>query len=304
MVSSPFNAYVTTNAAGSFNPESTGFVQGMALDNAAARQFLAAGVLGQNETIPMWGGVAISEAIPGAASRPNSILGPTITRATTNALNGATGQVTGFSVFDENASALNSPISPVPLVYSGGQVNFYRFGSGARIPVAMGPDLVDLEGNIITTQVSWDFNNQVLMPFDASTGTFALTSITSSFSASTGLYTMAVVAAVATPVAAVGDFINVSGVTGTGAALVNGNQQITAFTDNQHFSFQVAAASGAIATGALTGTLLLNYGTGALPVRVLEVQIGKSMVVAFNPLTGIATWTRSGPTANTAIIVL
>jgi hypothetical protein len=304
MVNSPFNAYTTTNAAGSFGIDSTGFVQGAIEDNPAARQFLDRGVLGQNETLPMWGGVAISEALPGAPGRPNSILGPTITRATTNTLNGAAGQVTGFAVFDQNASALSSPGSPVPLVYSGGQVNFFRFGCGQKIIVAMAPELVNLEGAVITTQVSWDFNNQALTPYDASTGTYSLTSITSSYSSATGLYTMVVVAAAATPVAAVGDFINISGVTGTGAALVNGNQQITAFTDNEHFSFQVAAASGAIATGALTGTLVLNYGVGALPVRSVKVNIGQSMVVAFSPLSGIATWTRSGPTANTATIIL
>lgn len=161
--------------------------------------------------------------------------------------------------------------------------------------------MVSLEGSIITTQVSWDFNNQALAPYDASTATYSLTSITSSYSSTTGLYTMVVVAAAPTPVAGVGDFINISGVTGTGASLVNGNQVVSAFTDNEHFTFQIAAASGAIATGALAGTLVLNYGTGALNVKIDAVEIGNSAIVQYNPVTGFAAWNRS---ASCAIIII
>jgi hypothetical protein len=299
MVANPsFSPYATTNAAGSFNVDSTGFVQGCALDQPATRNSLAGGVLNSTETLPMWPGVAISEAIPGGAGNPASTLGSIITRATTNTATSANG-LTGFSVADQNYAAVNNPSSTVPLVGTWGEVNFYRLGSGARILVAIDPSLVDLEGNIITTQVSWDFNNQVLQPYDASTATYSLTSITSSYS--NGVYTFVVVAAEATPVAGVGDLINVSGVTGTGASLVNGDQTITAFTDNEHFTFQVAAASGSIATGALGGTLVLNYGTGALNVKVLEVSIGNSMTVQYNPVTGAATW---NPTGSVAIILI
>lgn len=301
MVNSPFNAYVTTNAAGSFNTDSTGFTQGTVLDNAAARQFLAAGVLGQNETLPMWGGVAISEAIPGAAGRPSSLLGPTITRATTNTLNGAVGQVTGFSVFDENASALNAPLSPVPLVYSGGQVNFFRFGCGARVPVAMDPSLIDLEGNVITSQVSWDFTNQVLQPYVASGATEAVTSMT--WSATNGGQVAVVMAGAS--VFGLGDTITVAGATngGTGGtAGINTAQVINTWTDTTHFTFLLSGTAAQWGNGsAFGGTITLSVGVGALPVRVSEVQIGKSMVVAFNPISGVATWARS---ANVAIIVL
>lgn len=288
------NPYATSNAFGGFNVTSTGFWQGMSIDEPDLRNRLAGGILAQTETIPMWGGVGISEAIPGAAGTQNSALGGTVTRATTLTKTSANG-LTGFSVYDQNYAMVSSPESPVPLIGSGGEVNFYRLGSGKRIIVAMDPSLVTLEGLIISSQVSWDFNNQLLQPYDASTATYSLTSITSSYAA--GVYTMVVVAAAATPVAGIGDAINVSGVTGTGAALVNGNQVVTAFTDNQHFTFQVSAASGAIATGALGGTLLLNYGTGALNVEVLEVQIGNSATVEYNPITGLATWNRSGAVA-------
>jgi len=289
-----FSPYATTNAAGTFNVDSTGFVQGCALDQPSIRNSLYGGVLNSSETLPMWPGVGISVAVPGTTGNPITSLGGTITRATTLTQTSANGLV-GFSVSDQNYAAVNNPASPVPLVGTWGQVNYYLLGSGARIPVNVDPDLISLYGSIITSQVSWDFNNQVLQPYDASTATYSLTSITSSYAA--GVYTMVVVAAAATPVAAVGDYINVSGVTGTGASLVNGDQVVTAFTDNQHFTFQVNAASGAIATGALSGTLLLNYGTGALNVKVLELSIGNSMTVQYNSVTGAATWNRSGSVA-------
>ena len=281
-----FSPYATTNAAGSFNIDSTGFVQGCALDQPSIRNSLFGGILASSETLPMWPGVGISVAVPGASGGPISALGGLITRATTLTATSSNG-LNGFSVADQNYAAVNNPASPIPASGTYVEVNYYLLGSGARIPVQMDPSLVSLEGSIITTQVSWDFNNQVLQPYDASTATYSLTSITSSYAS--GVYTMVVVAAEATPVAAVGDAINVSGVTGTGASLVNGDQVVTAFTDNEHFTFQVTAASGAIATGALTGTLLLNYGTGALNVKILEVSIGNSMTVNYNPVANTVT---------------
>ena len=38
-------------------------------------------------------------------------------------------------------------------------------------------------------------------------------------------------------------------------------------------------------------------GGGILPVRVLEVQVGNSMTVNYDPVTGFATWNRSGSCA-------
>ena len=79
--------------------------------------------------------------------------------------------------------------------------------------LACDPSLQSLYGGLTTQQVSWDFNNQLIQPYDASTATYSLTSITSSYAA--GVYTMVVVAAVATLVGGVGDLINVGGVTST-----------------------------------------------------------------------------------------
>lgn len=282
-----FNPFQTTNGAGSFSVSSGGYTQGVAHDDPASRFYLAGGALATTETLPMWGGVAIQELLTSANANAN--LGNSVGRATTAA------QINGFSVFNQGHNAINWPGNGVPLQSSGMTVPFYRLGSNARIAVACDPSLVSIDGGNISQQVSWDFNNQRLQPYDASTATVSLTSITSSYAA--GVYTFVVVAAAATLVGAVGDAINVSGVTGTGAALVNGNQIVTAFTDSQHFSFQVTAASGAIATGALTGTLILNQGIAAINVRVLNIAVGNSRIVQWDPVNLVANFVNNGTCA-------
>ena len=285
-LNTPFYPYATTNAQGSFSVQSAGYIQGVYMDDPAIRYALATGSLSASATGPVWGGMAISESVA-PASGYDRTQGGTIVAAT------ALSNLTGFSVFNNAYAWPGSPQSPVPTAGAAGMtVPFFRMGSGARIAVAMDPSLVSLDGGLITQNVSWDFNNQVLQPYDASTATYSVTSITASYSS--GVWTFSVVMAAASPVAGVGDLINISGVTGTGASLINGNQTVTAFTDNQHFSFQITAASGAFSAGAQSGTIVLNYGTGALPVKILDINAGNSMTVSYNATTGAATWNRSG----------
>lgn len=290
-INTPFFPYATTNAAGSFSVQSAGYVQGVYQDDPAARWALATGTLSANALTPLWGGVPISESI--AAASADATLGGSIIQAASVA------NITGFSVFNNAYSMVGSPQSPVPSAgNAGASVAFFRLGSGIRIPVAMDPSLASLDGGLITQQVSWDFNNQVLQPFNASTATVAITSQTATFDAPSGLWTVAVVTGAASLVGGVGDSINISGATnaGTGgAALINGTHIVTAFTDSQHFSYQVAAPAGAI--GAIAGTQVLNQGTGALPVKILATNVGNSMTVSFNPITGAATWNRQGSAA-------
>lgn len=295
IITPPFSSYGTTYAAGSFNVSSTGYVQGMTQDQPSVRNMLSGGILAATETLPMWGGVAISEAIPGAlgTAGPRSDLGGLITRATTLTATSANG-LTGFSVFDQNYAAVNTPGSPVPLVGTYGLVNFYRLGSGARIPVAIDPSLVDLEGNIISGNVSWDFNDSRLQPYVASGATESVTSMTWS---STNGGQVAVVMA-APSIYGLGDTINVSGVTNSGTggvSLINTAQVINTWTDTTHFTFLLPGTS--TLWGTLGGTIVLNVGTGALNVKVLRVSIGDSMTVSYNPVTGAASWNRSDSVA-------
>jgi hypothetical protein len=153
-----------------FMIESDGLIVGTAMPDPAARYALSGGWLATTETLPMFGGIAINESIPierttspATPTRPDLALGGIIARATT--LAAGAGSVTGFAVFDQNYSAINSPQSPVPTTGNGGLVNFYRLGSGIRIALAIDPALVTLEGGLITQQVSWDFSAQRIIAF-------------------------------------------------------------------------------------------------------------------------------------------
>lgn len=288
----PGNPFVTTVAAGSFNVSSVGYTQGMAMPDPASRFYLAGGVLAQTETIPMWGGVGISEAVPGVTGQQSSTLGGNIIRAT-NVTAAATASLTGFSVFDQAHAMVNNPQSPVPMAPSGGQVNFYRLGSNARIPVACDSSLATLTGAIITQQVSWDYVNQRLIPYSP---TYAANTITGAVWASTGGgQTTYTVSTDPTSYLTAGDDINVSGVVSTGGTGVgfNGAKTVLSVTSTTIVVSQVAASSpGTYSSG---GTVLA--GGGALNVQVLDVQVGNSMTVSYDTTTGFATWNRSGSTA-------
>lgn len=163
-----FNPYVQTSAAGMFNIESDGYIVGAAMPDPSSRNWLAGGWLAATETLPMFGGVAISENIPQErppVSRPDTALGGACIRATANTATFAAGSITGFSVFDQNYAMVNTPQSPCPSVQAGGLVNFYRLGSQARVALAIDPTLISLEGAIITQQVSWDVANQKIIAF-------------------------------------------------------------------------------------------------------------------------------------------
>ncbi|MDE2105933.1 MAG: hypothetical protein KGL39_52410 [Patescibacteria group bacterium] len=151
------NPVETTNFTGTFSVESDGGVQGTFMDDPAVRYALAGGILASTETLPMWGGVGIAEAVPAPASAP---LGSVVTRAA------GYSTLTGFSVFNQAVAMVQSPQSRVPTAGSGMSVNFFRFGSGARIWVQADPTFAaTLETGSILQQVSWDFTNQVLVAF-------------------------------------------------------------------------------------------------------------------------------------------
>jgi hypothetical protein len=152
---------VTTNAAGLFNVNSAGFTQGDALDDPAVKFWLAGGVFSSAATTPLWGGVPIAETIPVAQSgyysgdtQPGTdTLGSTIIQASTSTA------PTGISVFNQAFQGITTPQSTAPLYSPGMTVNFYRFGSGARIPLPCDSSIVALAGSSITETVYWDTTN-------------------------------------------------------------------------------------------------------------------------------------------------
>ena len=278
-----FNPGLTTAPANSFLLQSEGYVQGTDYtDNPAIRMQLSAGQLASTVSGAVWGGMALSETVPTTNSNQ---AGLSLTPATSVA------NTTAFSVFNQANNMIIVPGNSVQLAVAGMSLSYYRMGSNAEIAVQCDNGLAaSLDGGLINQQVSWDYKDSILQPYDASTATVTLTSVTSSYSASTGLYTFLVVSPGSNVPTAAGDLVNISGVTGTGAALVNGTQTVSSYTSNSSWSFQIAAASGAISTGALSGTILLNEGTVALPVKVLFVNTN-SKIVTYNNTTGALTWT-------------
>ncbi len=152
-----FNPNATTNAAGLFLIAATGLYGGTFIESPETWYKLDMGILAASETLPMYGGIAIEEVISAPNMAPG---GNQITRAADQA------HLTGWAVFNQNGAAISSPQSPVPVTLSGGQVNFLRLGSGAKLALPCDPALVDLNGDIITTQVSWDYTAQRLVAYD------------------------------------------------------------------------------------------------------------------------------------------
>ena len=155
------NPFITTNAPGTFSVYSDGYVQGEALDDPAVRNELTSGPLASTETLPMWGGIGISQVVPASSVMG---LGGAVARATSSA------NLIGFSVFNQSHAWIQTPQSPVPTATNGMSIGFYRFGSGARIPVACSSTLAAaLVGGAVNQQVQWDFTNQVLIAYVSGT---------------------------------------------------------------------------------------------------------------------------------------
>ncbi len=289
----------TTNKTGTFSVQSDGFIQGFLRNDPVSRYNIAQGILGPNDAFPIWGGVAISESIPGAASQwpnaANDSLGSVITRATSAA------NITGFAVFDQSFAAPISPASNVPLIGSGQSVNYIRFGDSQQLAVAIDPALAATllaGGGLVSQNVTWDLNAQRLAPYNAAGGTISITSITPTFVAATpgvpAYWNMVVVtAANATGVpAGVGDVVNISGCTNTNAAYINQNQVVTSWTSSTSWSFKVQNTSSTLFTSGtgLTGTLVLNYSGGLLTCKILRIDVSNSKNVIYNAATNTANW--------------
>lgn len=285
----PFNPMQTTVAAGTFNVTSEGYIQGTALNDPAIRNLLSGGYLAPTETLPMWGGVGISEYIPGSpesANAPNQAMGSKIGRAT-NVTAAAAGQLTGFSVFDQLHAALISPQNPVPISLANMSVHFYRLGSNARVPVQFDPALITLEDDIITSQVSWDYENQMLIPYVAAYPANVFTALTRALVGGTYVATATTTTAHGINV---GSDFNVSGTT---PAAYNGQHTAIAGTAGSTLKWNI----GPTDPGAETVLGQLDAGGGALPVRVINVKVGNCMTVDYDPATGVASWDRDGSCA-------
>lgn len=274
-----------TNAAGLFQLESGGYVQGFQMPDPAYRYDLSQGILAPSETKNMIPGAAISVAIP------NSILGGNITRAT------AAANISGFSVGNQAYNGIITPTAAVPVQGSRMSVQYVLLGTGARIVVGIAPGLAAtlLSGAApITTQVSWDFQNQQLVPYAPP---YADNTITGAVWASTGGgQTTFTVATDPTSILTNGDVINVSGVVSTGGTGVgfNGTFVVVGTTSSTIVVSHPATSS----PGTYSSGGLVLAGGGAVPVKILGVNAGNSQQI-YEDSNGLFQW---NPNGNAALI--
>lgn len=273
----------TAGNAGLFNTSSVGLRQGTAYPDPATRFALRTGYLASDETLPMWGGVGIYEDVPGVAGQPVVALGPKVGRAVS--LADATKPLAGFSVFDQAYAMVTSPQSTVPLAGSYNQVLSYALGSRARIAVQCDAALVDLRGGPIGAQVSWDFTNQLLVPF---IGTLAVSSGT--YDNTTGIISLTMSAPVTFGPP---DAVTLASLTGTGAfASLDGTwTTLTASGAAVTLQGPVGVGASTITGGSAT---VGGAASQALPVKVLDVQATNCETVVYNATTGFAVWTFNG----------
>ena len=162
------NPMQTTNAAGLFSTNSTGYTQGDAVDDPAVKFYLAGGVYNASATQPIWGGIPIQEIIPGVTGTPGTdVLGSTINIAT----DVSGGLSTGICVFNQAYGGITTPQSNAPLFTAGMSVNYYRFGSGARIPVPCDSTIVALDGSSVAETVYWNYSTNLLTATNPGTQT-------------------------------------------------------------------------------------------------------------------------------------
>lgn len=155
------NPSATVAPPSSFLAQTQGYVQGLALADPVANQWLATAAIDSTVTQPLWGGMAITEnvATPGSSTAGNSVV-----------LADAQGNVTGFTVFNRGYNMITTPGNTVQTAGVGMSIPFFRLGSNIRIPVKCSTALISaIESNPTNTQVQWDFTNQQLIPYASGT---------------------------------------------------------------------------------------------------------------------------------------
>jgi len=145
-----------------FNVESRGLVQGDAQADPAVRLQLSTGWLPNDLDAPVYGGIPISESI---APINMNVAGALIRAATTRS--------NGICVFNQAYHGVITAGNNVPQYMAGGTIHYYRYGSLARIPMAISQAVLDLatSGNSDVDSVFvWDAENGYVDVQGASTG--------------------------------------------------------------------------------------------------------------------------------------
>lgn len=158
------NPYSTTQASGLFSSDTTGAMQGVSFADPATRYRLSQGYVSPDETLPMWGGLAVSEHISGIASSgpasaesTSSRMGSELKRATSAA------DIVGITLYDHSNHMPIAPGSTAPRAFPGNSIGFARFGSNMRVPVPADPALRQQIGQNTNLSLGWDCQNQRLI---------------------------------------------------------------------------------------------------------------------------------------------
>lgn len=276
------NPMVTTNAAGLFGIKSQGWYQGVALDDPAVRYALAGGYVASTETLPMWGGLGITELVPGLVARP---VGSIVKRAT------ALGNLTGFTVFNQANNGIVTPQSPVPTMSGDMSVSFYRLGSRARIPLLVSAAVIALQASSIQVNqpLVWNFTTGSVDVFSTVAATVATTALT--YDATTGLATAVTASAHGL---VVGSYVTIT--TAVPAAF-NGTVQVTSVPNTTTFTYvpvSVPAPTTATTQGSVTATTQSGV---TLPVKILGIMEGNCKTVSYDAESNYATWNTDGSLA-------
>jgi hypothetical protein len=134
------------------------YTQGYLTDHSTTAHIdsrpIASGVVSPSATGPMWGGMAIQ-----AFLQQSSSLGKALQLAQN------VSQITGFTVFDKSTALIRSNTNPVPSAGPTMGINYVSLGSGAGLVVQADPSVLTvLRGASVGTSVSWDFQNQRVIP--------------------------------------------------------------------------------------------------------------------------------------------
>lgn len=161
------NMMPTTNAGGGFFATSDGYIGGfISHPDPTARAKMRVGTIAP----------AAAPYLPGASGLFYGGIAVQATTRLTDAsladpiLNRAQGlaSLTGFSVFDKSAAGVQTPQSPCPLYGAGQALAFFDIGSGAVIALPISnANAAALLGAQDNTQLSWDFTNDVVIPYTA-----------------------------------------------------------------------------------------------------------------------------------------
>lgn len=156
-----YNPLPTTNAAGTFFASSDGYIAGFLLDDPGLRYQLQSAIVNPASANLIYGGVAVTTKLANQAA-VSALLGKTLDLAT------AIANLTGFATFSQSYAGVQLPQSQVPLYAPGMAINFVEIGSGARIALPISSVNANaLLGGQDNAQLSWDYTNQVVIPFTA-----------------------------------------------------------------------------------------------------------------------------------------